>query len=221
MLDPPTSAKKLSPITWFKKKVEERSHNWDTIGSLGSLLSGAGVLSTRNKQVKEICKAYKFSKHPIYCMNSLVHIYVDNMLEGNDLRIRVNKCFTKCSKAIDVIARKIPDIITADCELIVKKEGEIQKAKKKINKDFPDLLHIRRKLQNKLDAFFVDKVMEMDFQMQDINYNSSRDFLGSGSFAGFYKGKLVCSTKAQNVTLKIGIMGENISDFLQEDRLMR
>lgn len=58
-------------------------------------------------------------------MNFFVYIYVDNMLEGNDLRIRVNKCFIKCLKVIDVIVKKILDFIIVDCELIVKKEGEI------------------------------------------------------------------------------------------------
>lgn len=49
LLDLLIFVKKLLLIIWFKKKVEERSYNWDIIGSLGFFLSGVGVLFIRNK----------------------------------------------------------------------------------------------------------------------------------------------------------------------------
>lgn len=217
------SMKRQAPVRQIWARAKDIRPSGDKINSLGSMVSSAGGLSTRDKRVKDICRAYK-SKTQLENMKSLVYIYIENIFDGNDLKIKTTNFVNKFATGLDTIAKKIPDFIHADAELIELIQEEIRNAEHNLKEVFPNILQTGKRLQGKLDIFYVNEIMEMDFCPHDISYTPSEDLLGSGSFADVYKAKLVCFRPPLDVAIKIGkknLQENNISDLLLEDRTMR
>lgn len=217
------SMKKQAPVRQIWARAKETRTSGDKINSLGSMMSSVGGLSTSDKRVKDACKAY-VAKNQVQSMRSLISIYIENIFDGNDLRIKISKFVTRFAKGVDTIAKKIPDFINADAELIKNIKEEIQNAEHNLREVYPKLLQTGTRLQGQLDVFYVKKVMEMDFRLRDITYNPHEDLLGSGSFAEVYQAKLLCYKPPLTVALKIGkdyLQENNVSDVLLEDRTMR
>jgi hypothetical protein len=216
--------KKQAPVRqiWAKAK-ETKSAGGDKINSLGAMVSSAGGLSSSDKRVKEICKGYT-AKNQLQSMMSLVSIFIENIFDGNDLRIKISKFVGRFAKGVDTVAKKIPNFIMADEELIKNIQEELKNAEHNLREVFPKFLSMGAKLQGQLDVFYVKKVMEMDYRLRDLEYNPSEDLMGSGSFADVFKGKLACYRPPVTAALKIGkdyLQENNISDVLLEDRTMR
>lgn len=201
------SMKRQAPVRQIWARAKDIRPSGDKINSLGSMVSSAGGLSTRDKRVKDICRAYK-SKTQLENMKSLVYIYIENIFDGNDLKIKTTNFVNKFATGLDTIAKKIPDFIHADAELIELIQEEIRNAEHNLKEVFPKILQTGKRLQGQ----------------HDISYNPSEDLLGSGSFADVYKAKLVCFRPPLDVAIKIGkknLQENNISDLLLEDRTMR
>lgn len=187
------------------------------------MVRSAGVLSTKNKRVKEICKGYYSSKSPQQDMQTLIAIYIENIFDGNDLRININKFMSRFTKGVDIIERKIPEFLTEDARLIRNIQENISEAEHNLN--IPSkILHQGKQLRGKLGVFCVQNIIEPDFSLGDISYNRSEDLIGSGSFANVYRATLVCYEPPLTVALKIRrcyLQENNVFDVLLEDQTMR
>lgn len=217
------SMKRPAPVRQIWARAKDIRPSGDKINSLGSIVSSVGGLSTRDKRVKDICRAYK-SKTQLESMKSLVYIYIENIFDGNDLKIKTTNFVNRFATGLDTIAKKIPDFIHADAELIEHIQEEIRNAEHNLKEVFPKILQTGKRLQGQLDIFYINEIMEMDFCPPDISYNPSEDLLGSGSFADVYKAKLLCFRPPLDVAIKISkkhLQENNISDLLLEDRTMR
>lgn len=217
------SMKRQAPIRQIWAKAKDVRRNGDKINSLGSMVSSAGGLSTSDKRVKDICRAYT-PKKQLEKMKSLVYIYIENIFDGNDLKIKTINFVKRFATGLDTIAEKIPDFLHADAELIENIQEEIRNAEYNLKEVFPNILQTGKRLQGQLDFFYTREIMEMDFCLRDLSYNPSEDLLGSGSFGDVYKAKLVCFRPPLDVAIKISkkyLQESNISDLLLEDRTMR
>ena len=217
------SMKRQAPVRQIWAKAKETKFGGDKVNSLGSMVSSAGGLSTSDRRVKDLCKNYS-PKNQEQSMKSLVTIYIETIFDGNDLAIKISNFVKRFAKGVDTIAKKIPDFINADADLIKNMKEDLKNAEHNLEKVFPKLIQTGNKLQGQLDVFYVKKIMEVDFRLRDINYNPSKDVLGSGAFADVYKAKLLCNQPPLTVALKIGkdyLQEYNVSDVLLEDRTMR
>lgn len=218
------SMRKQAPVRqiWAKAK-ETKSTGGDKLNSLGAMVSSAGGLSPSDKRVRDICKGYA-AKNARQGMMSLVSIFIENIFDGDDLRIKISKFVGRFAKGVDTVAKKIPDFVAADKELIKNIQEDLQHAEYNLREVFPKFLSMGTKLQGQLDVFYVKKIMEMDYRLRDLEYNQTEDLMGSGSFADVFKGKMVCYRPPVTIALKIGkdyLQENNISDVLLEDRTMR
>ncbi|XP_061187856.1 uncharacterized protein LOC133195895 [Saccostrea echinata] len=221
------SMKKQAPVRqiWARAKDTKSGGGGggDKLNSLGALVSSAGGLSTSNKRVKDHCRGYS-AKNQLQGMKSLISIFIENIFDGNDLRVKISKFVGRFAKGVDTIAKKIPDFVEADKELIKNIQEDIKNAEYNLREVFPKCLGGGTRLQGQLDVFYVKKIMEMDYRLRDLEYNPTEDLLGSGAFANVYRGKLVCYRPPIQVALKIGkdyLQENNVSDVLLEDGTMR
>lgn len=215
--------RKQAPVReiWTKAKGNQKSD--ENINSLGTMVRNSGVLCTKNKRVKEICKGYYSSKTPQQEMQALVAIYIENIFDGNDLRTNINKFMTRFTKGVDIIERKIPEFLTEDARLIRNIQEDISIAEHNLNIS-SKILHQGKQLQGQLGVFCVQNIVELDFSLRDIRYNRSEDLIGSGSFANIYRAILVGFEPPLTVALKIRryyLQENNVSDILLEDQTMR
>lgn len=58
-------------------------------------------------------------------MRLLILIYIENIFDGNDLRIKISKFVIRFVKGVDIIVKKIFDFINVDVELIKNIKEEI------------------------------------------------------------------------------------------------
>lgn len=215
--------RKQAPVREIWTKAKENQKHEDNINSLGTMVRSAGVLCTKNKRVKEICKGYYSSKSPQQDMQTMIAIYIENIFDGNDLRININKFMSRFTKGVDIIERKIPEFLTEDARLIRNRQENISEAEHNLNIS-SKILHQGKQLQGKLDVFCVHNIIEPDFSLGDISYNRSEDLIGSGSFANVYRATLVCYEPPLTVALKIRrcyLQENNVFDVLLEDQTMR
>ncbi|KAK3101932.1 hypothetical protein FSP39_007456 [Pinctada imbricata] len=216
------SMKRQAPVKqlWQKANKAQKGSPKEKLGSLGSVVSSAGGFDS--SYFKSIAKSYK-GENSVQKMSEMTAKYIDSIFNGNDLKIKIDRFVHKFIRGIDVIAKKIPEFLEADRQLIQNMKDEIANAETNLQK-FPDLLHRAAVIQGDLDLFYVQRVMEMDFRLRDVEFNPSQDFLGSGSFADVYRGKLLVGNYTETVALKMSkeyLRETNISDILLEDRTMR
>lgn len=215
--------RKQAPVREIWTQAKENQKHEENINSLGTMVRSAGVLSTKNKRVKEICKGYYSSKSPQQDMQTLIAIYIENIFDGNDLRINIKKFMSRFTKGVDIIERKIPEFLTEDARLIRNIQEDISEAEHNLNIS-TKILHQGKQLQGKLGVFCVQNIIEPDFSLGDISYNRSEDLIGSGSFANVYRATLVCNEPPLTVALKIRryyLQENNVYDVLLEDQTIR
>ena len=217
------SMKKQAPVKQLWQKAHKKGESNERINSLGGVVSSAGGIDTSDKDVKDMAKKYK-PENAIQKMHDLTAKYIDNIFSGNDLKIKLQRFVGRFIKGIDTIAKKIPEFLEADKQLMHTIKDEIANTETNLQKVFPDLLYRGSLIQGELDLFFVQKVMEKDYRLRDIQYDPMQDLLGTGSFADVYKAQLVSGTYSETVALKISkecLKENNVSDILLEDRTMR
>ena len=216
-IENPTTVREI----WAKAKEAKSSEH--KINSLGSMVSSAGCLLITDKRVKELCKRYS-SGNSVQNMKSLVSIYIENIFQGTDLKMKTRKFVARFAKGMDNIARKIPEFINADAELIKDIKEEIENAEHNLREIFPKLMQTGRTLQGQLDLFFIENIMEIDYTARDVKYNPISDLLGKGSFSCVYQAELLSGDLPLTVALKKRneyLQENNVSDVLLEDNTMR
>lgn len=202
-------------------KKDKKSKTKDNQQNMVGIGGAVAVLGTLGKESKDIFKKYKKDKSQTK-MADATDLFIQNILRNSkDLKENLSRFVQKYAKGIDKIAELIPDFLAADRQMIQTLREEAEQTVS--NASQADLANFVN-LQRKLDLFYVDCMMHVDYQMSDIKWNS-KDMLGQGSFAEVYFGVLkLADGSSVNVALKKSrdkIEAKTITDILLEDRTMR
>ncbi|XP_062584797.1 uncharacterized protein LOC134246446 [Saccostrea cucullata] len=190
------------------------------VRSLGGAVSIAGRFDS-SKSTKSFFKSYK-KKSPEESMADAVDIYIQNILNSKELYKNIEIFLMRYTKGIDMVARKIPDFISSDEEMIMEIEKQLQESADCMH-EVPELIRRSTVLLGQLDMIYVSDIMRKDYRLRDLEW-SLNSKLGSGAFADVYAAKLQQGHKSENVALKLfkdPVRSNTVSDILLEDRTMR
>ncbi|CAC5409764.1 unnamed protein product [Mytilus coruscus] len=214
------SIKKQAPVKniWRKAKRDDI----DDIKGLGGAVAVASAAIASNKQFREKFKSYK-KENSTKKMAEATDLFIESIVHGNDLQDRISHYLRKLVKGVDEIAKKIPEFLKADSQLLEKLTDSVRKADDNLHTMYPQFISSGQTIQGELDLFFVYHIMDMDYRLSDVEWNR-KDLLGSGSFADVYKGHLKLSSHTEIVALKYckdPLSERVVSDILLEDRTLR
>lgn len=211
------SIKKQAPVKslWNKGKTAGSD---DDVRGLGGAVGSLGSAVGSNKKFREIFKKYK-KKNNGQKMSEATIMLIQSVTEGKGLVDTISSYLGKLLKGVDDIAKKIPEFLKADRQLIEKMSQSLRETDANLSQMYPQLIHTGHSIQGGLDLFFVFYIMEMDYRLSDIEW-SRENILGSGSFADVYGGKLE-GTKVALKYCKQPLSDRVVSDILLEDRTLR
>ena len=166
--------------------------------SLGGAVSITGRFDS-SKSVKKFFKDFK-KKSPEVSMAEATNLYIQNILNSTDLKGNIENFLNRYVKGIDLVARKIPDFIESDKNLLEEIEREVQESDE-IMKEIPGLIRKCRMLQGELDMIYVNDIMQKDYRLRDLEWSESSK-LGTGAFAIVYAATLRQGDTYIDVALK-------------------
>ncbi|XP_052785199.1 uncharacterized protein LOC128220735 [Mya arenaria] len=198
-----------------KKGKMERTYN-----TLGGAISCIGMLDTGDKRVKKLFKDRYKDGNKTQGMAEATTLYLQSILEQKDIGIKLKKYFSRYFKEVDEAAKRLPVFLESDKQLIETLRNSMQELKE-MQQVLPTLNMECTELHGTLDIFYINEIMEFDFDIQELDWDNKVP-LGRGSFAEVYKSEL--KRKRQPVAVKVSIetvRKSNISEILLEDRTMR
>ncbi|KAK3101580.1 hypothetical protein FSP39_004599 [Pinctada imbricata] len=201
-----------------KNKKKDSKGNENKMKTLGAAVALSGRFDD-DKQVKEHFKKYK-SKSPDTAMMEATELFINTILKSSLLGDSIGKFLSRYTKGIDMVAKKIPDFIASDQELLEQLQRQLDESSGS-KSDLTGLLRSCSVLQGTLDMFYVKDMMHKDFNLRDIKKEHQ---LGKGSFAHVFAGRIVQGVREVEVAIKLFIdplKPNNVSDVLLEDRTMR
>ncbi|XP_056001412.1 uncharacterized protein LOC125654391 isoform X2 [Ostrea edulis] len=190
------------------------------VRSLGGAVSITGRFDN-SKGVKSHFKNFK-KKSPEVSMAEATDLYLQNIFNAEELFKNIEIYLTRYTKGIDLVARKIPDFISSDQDMIIEIEKQLEESAECMH-EVPELIRKCSVIQGNLDVLYVHDIMRKDYRLRDLEW-SDRSKLGSGAFADVYAAKLRQGDKFENVALKWfkdSIKSNTVSDILLEDHTMR
>ena len=200
---------------WKKGKTDGSD---DDIRGLGGAVGALGSAIGSNKKFRGIFKKYK-KKNNDKKMSEATVMFVQFVTEGKGLVDSISNYLGKSLKGVDDIAKKIPEFLKADRQLVEKMSQSLRETDANLSQMYPQLIHTGHSIQGGLDLFFVFYIMEIDYQLSDIEWNRD-NILGSGSFADVYQGSLE-RTEVALKYCKQPLSDRIVSDILLEDRTLR
>lgn len=215
------SMKKQAPVKTLWKKAKKDGSD-DDIRGLGGAVGAVGSAIGSSKKFREIFKGYKKDNNSSKMSEATV-LFIESIFEGNELQEKIASYLGKLLKGVDEIAKKIPEFLKADRQLLEEIRGNIKETDEKMKLLYPQLISSGHSIQGDLDLFFVFYIMEMDYRLSDLEWHRE-DLLGKGSFADVFKGRLKLSNKSEDVALKYcndPLSEKVVSDILLEDRTLR
>ena len=186
--------------------------------SLGGAVSITGRFDS-SKPVKKFFKDFK-KKSLEVSMAEATNVYIQNILNSTDFKGNIENFLNRYVKGIDMVARKIPDFIESDKNLVEEIERELQESAE-IMMDIPGLIRKCSMLQGELDMIYVNDIMQKDYRLRDLEWSKE---LGTGAFAIVYAAKLRQRDTNIDVALKRfkdPVRNHTVTDILLEDHTMR
>ena len=202
-----------------KKKKDDKSMD-NKARSLGGAVSITGRFDS-SKPVKKFFKDFK-KKSPEVSMAEATNLYIQNILNSSNLKGNIENFLNRYVKGIDLVARKIPDFIESDKNLVEEIERELQESDE-IMMDIPGLIRKCTMLQGELDMIYVNDIMQKDYRLRDLEWSEGSK-LGTGAFAIVYAAKLRQGDTYIDVALKWfkdSVRNHTVIDILLADRTMR
>ncbi|KAJ8301906.1 hypothetical protein KUTeg_020893 [Tegillarca granosa] len=189
------SMKRQHPLKKLFQKARHADYEEDSFKGLGGAVVSVGEFDIQDKNVKKLFSGYK-KQNSQDKMSEATQMFVFNILSGKNLKEKVKKYIGKFVKGIDNVAKMIPEFIKADRQLIQTLEKEVKDTEGNLKDVYPDLLYHCKRLQSKLDLFFVHRILQTDFRVRDLKWNDED----------------VCRDPIKEAT---------VTDILLEDRTMR
>ncbi|KAH3892636.1 uncharacterized protein LOC127858136 [Dreissena polymorpha] len=223
------SVKGPSPIkqSWLKSKGKGSEDDVSTYKGLGGMVAGVGSLKSGDKAFKKIFADYKlkYTDKCIAIMQSATKAFLESILQSKSLQEKMLKFFSRFVKDIDAVAKMIPDFLKADLELMQDLQKEMADKQVHLREMFPKLLNDSHTLLGQCDIFYVNHIMQFDYDLSDLIWDRQTRPVGSGSFADVY----IASCRSERhgvfpVALKVcrdPLKESTVSDILLEDRTMR
>ncbi|XP_052782313.1 uncharacterized protein LOC128218694 [Mya arenaria] len=213
---------KLMPVKGiFAKKKGKVERTYSTMGGAVSCI---GMLDTGKKNVRKLFKdryTDKVSQNQrAAVMAEATTLYIKSILEHKDMNSKLRKYFDRFFKDIDEAAKRIPEFLKADQQLIETLRNsmtEIEQLKEKL----PSLCNDCADMHGELDIFYINNIMKFDYDISEFDWHGKQP-LGSGSFADVFRSEIV--KKGRPVALKVAneaVSRKNVTDILTEDRTMR
>ncbi|XP_071175960.1 tyrosine-protein kinase Fer-like [Mytilus edulis] len=215
------SMKKQAPVKALWRKAKRDGAD-DDVRGLGGAVGAVGSVIASNKKFREIFKGYKKDNNTKKMAEATV-MFIESLFQGNELMDKISNYLGKLVKGVDEIAKKIPEFLKADSQLLEKITHSVRDTDDKMRKMYPQLISSGHTIQGELDLFYVYYIMDMDYRLSDVEWDRD-DLLGSGSFADVFKGQLKLPNQNENVALKYckdPLSEKVISDILLEDRTLR
>ena len=213
--------KKQAPVKTLWKKAKKDGSD-DEVRGLGGAVGAVGSVIGSNKKFREIFKGYK-KENNTNKMSEATVMFIESIFEGKELIERISSFLGKLFQGVDEIAKKIPEFLKADKQLLEILSNNMKETDDNLRKLYPHLIHSGHSIQGDLDLFFVYYIMEMNYRLSDLDWHRD-DLLGSGSFADVFKGRLKMLNKNEDVALKYckdPLSEKVVSDILLEDRTLR
>ncbi|XP_076095900.1 uncharacterized protein LOC143066919 isoform X2 [Mytilus galloprovincialis] len=214
------SIKKQAPVKSIWKKAKR--DDIDEIKGLGGAVAVVCSAIASKKQFREKFKSYK-KENSTKKMVEATDLFIESIVHGNELQDKISHYLKKLVKGVDEIAKKIPEFLKADSQLLEKLTHSVRQADDNLHTMYPQFISSGQTMQGELDLFFVYHIMDMDYRLSDVEWDRN-DLLGSGSFADVYKGHLKLSSHTEIVALKYckdPLSERVVSDILLEDRTLR
>lgn len=203
-----------------KKKGKDDKSSDMKVGSIGGAVSITGRFDS-NKTTKKFFKVFK-KKAPEISMAEATDLYIQNIVNSKDLLKNVGNFLNRYIKGIDLVARKIPDFISSDENMLIEMQKQLQESAENML-EMPKMIRECTMIQGDLDMMYVNDIMRKDYRLRDLEW-SDRTKLGSGAFAEVYAAKLSQGDRSVDVALKWfkdRIKPSTVTDILLEDRTMR
>ncbi|WAR28741.1 DUSTY-like protein [Mya arenaria] len=203
---------KLMPVKGiFAKKKGKVERTYST---MGGAVSCVGMLDTGKKNVRKLFKdryTDKVSQNQrAAVMAEATTLYIKSILEHKDMNSKLRKYFDRFFKDIDEAAKRIPEFLKADQQLIETLRNsmtEIEQLKEKL----PSLCNDCADMHGELDIFYINNIMKFDYDISEFDWHGKHP-LGSGSFADVFRSEIVANE---------AVSRKNVTDILTEDRTMR
>ncbi|WAR28800.1 DUSTY-like protein [Mya arenaria] len=203
---------KLMPVKGiFAKKKGKVERTYSTMGGAVSCI---GMLDTGKKNVRKLFKdryTDKVSQNQrAAVMAEATTLYIKSILEHKDMNSKLRKYFDRFFKDIDEAAKRIPEFLKADQQLIETLRNsmtEIEQLKEKL----PSLCNDCADMHGELDIFYINNIMKFDYDISEFDWHGKQP-LGSGSFADVFRSEIVANE---------AVSRKNVTDILTEDRTMR
>nr|XP_034307373.1 uncharacterized protein LOC105333658 isoform X2 [Crassostrea gigas] len=203
-----------------KKKGKDDKSSDMNVRSLGGAVSITGRFDS-NKATKKFFKDFK-KKAPEISMAEATDLYIQNIVNSKDLLKNIGNFLNRYIKGIDLVARKIPDFISSDENMLIEMQKQLQESAENML-EVPKMIRECTMIQGDLDMIYVNDIMRKDYRLRDLEW-SDRTKLGSGAFAEVYAAKLRQGDRSVDVALKWfkdRIKPSTVTDILLEDRTMR
>lgn len=155
-------------------------------------------------------------------MAEATDLYIQNIVNSKDLLKNIGNFLNRYIKGIDLVARKIPDFISSDENMLIEMQKQLQESAENML-EVPKMIRECTMIQGDLDMIYVNDIMRKDYRLRDLEW-SDRTKLGSGAFAEVYAAKLRQGDRSVDVALKWfkdRIKPSTVTDILLEDRTMR
>jgi len=204
----------------FNSKRQDRISKQSTKGGPAHMSMGYAVTSglsfdPKDPTLKSLFK--EFNHDPSKVMASATEIFL-GYLDEVTVVSALTKFFDRFVKGLDNVAAFLPELISADRELLRKLNSDLQSGERRLDV-FPSMSRAAADLQGGLDMFFVQRLMVTDFTVDSLVYDE-RNALGRGTFANVYKGTFrnkVVAIKEPKDRIKIS----DVTDVLIEESMLR
>jgi hypothetical protein len=213
--------KKQAPVKTLWKKAKKDGSD-DEIRGLGGAVGAVGSVIGSNKKFREIFKGYN-KENNTNKMSEATVVFIESIFEGKELLEKISSFLKKLLQGVDEIAKKIPEFLKADKELLEQMSHNMKETDENLKQLYPELIYSGHSIQGDLDLFFVFYIMDVDYRLSDLHWHKD-DLLGSGVFADVFKGRLKMSNRTEDVALKYckdPLSEKVVSDILLEDRTLR
>ncbi|XP_052782683.1 uncharacterized protein LOC128218949 [Mya arenaria] len=225
------TVKRMTPkgIFGIKKGKVERTYN-----TMGGAVSCIGMLDTGNKNIRKLFKDRYTDKatqnQRAAVMAEATTMYIESIFGHRDVNSKIRKYFDRFFKDIDEAAKRIPEFLKADKQLIEtlrKSMTEIEQLKEKL----PSLCNDCADKHGELNIFYINNIMKFDYDISEFDWHGKQPLesgwrekqkLGSGTFADVFRAEIL--QKHRPVALKVAkeaVKRTNVTEILTEDRTMR
>lgn len=215
------SMKRQAPVKTLWRKANKNAAD-DDIRGLGGAIGTLGSTIASNRKFRELFKNYKKESNSKKMSEATV-MFLESLFQSNDMLDKISNFLGKLVKGVDEIAKKIPEFVKADSQLLEQMTHSVKTTDEHLRKVYPQLIGQGLKVQGELDLFYVKNIMDLDYRLGDLQWDK-QEILGSGAFADVYKGNLIVGGKNQQVALKRckdPLSEKVVSDILLEDRTLR